>query len=394
MELPSRDNIGSATSAPEVLPDTFSHKYTPVGDSPIKKKIKRKPGRSISPSPAFDQQTIQQRMDNIRRLKASGRTFDIPPDRQSLNSLNEKEALLNEWLALINPNMYFCVTFENDIFTNTDRYYTNGIRFDLVDPGLNRSFLAKLMIPVIKPARNYYGISLVHRMYTPWDPHLDTIIPGDRPFSAYFYFGFYKLSNALGKRYRQQSAFNIGLIGSAAQGEIIQETIHFEDTYGWKYQISNDFILDYYFRSEVGLVKGRSFEIGAWADAHAGTLYDNISIGPYLIAGRYDPGYLDNIAQGTWGISNPDSGKFQCFLFYRFRSTLVGYDATLQGGMFTKSNYTLDPDQIKHFTFEHNVGLVAAYKWASFQAEYYWLSPEYDGCEHHEWGRCSLNFTF
>lgn len=394
VELPLRDEPGSSPSVPEFLPDTFPHKYPPLPDSPAKDKIKIKKGKSLPPPQAFDQQTIQERMENIRQLKTSGKTIDFTSDRQLLYSLNEKGYQLNEWLAFVNPNIYFCINFENDIFTNTDRYYTNGIRFDLIDPGLNRSFLAKLMIPVKKPVRNYYGISLVHRMYTPRDPHLDTIIPGDRPFSAYLYFGFNKLSNALGKRYRQLSAINIGLIGSAAQGEIIQETIHFEETYGWKYQIRNDIILDYYFRSEAGLIKGRSVEIGVWADAHAGTLYDKISIGPYLIAGMYDPGFLDNIAEGTWGISNPDSDKIQCFLFYRFRSTLVGYDATLQGGVFTKSNYTLDSDQVKHFTFEHNAGLVAAYRWVSFQAEYYWLSPEYDGCEHHEWGRCSLNFTF
>ena len=393
-DLSSRDKPVPALPVTEAPADTFSLCDHPLGDSHAGEKKKIKAGRRTTPQQAFDQQTIQQRIDDIRRLKASGRAIDITSGREMLYARNEKESQLNQWLAEVNPNMFFCVEFENDIFTNTDRYYTNGIRFDLIDPGLNRSFLTKLMIPLNKPVRNYYGISFIHRMYTPWDPHLDTIEPGDRPFSAYMYFGFNKLSNVIGKRYRQLSAFNIGLIGSAAQGEIIQETVHFEDTDGWKYQIRNDIILDYYFRSEAGLVKGRSVEIGGWADAHAGTLYDNVSAGPYLLAGIYDPAYLDHIAQGKWGISNPASDKLQCFLFYRFRTTLVGYDATLQGGVFTKSDYTLGPDQINHFTYEHNVGLVAAYKWASFQAEYYWLSPEYEGCDHHQWGQCSLNFTF
>ncbi len=393
-DLPSRDRPASAYPVTEAPADTLSHPNPPLWDSLSRMKTKKKTKKRTAPQQAFDQQTIQQRMDNIRRLKASGRTIDIASGRELMYARNEAESQLNLWLEQVNPNLYLCIDFENDIFTNTDRYYTNGIRFDLIDPALNRSFLTKLMIPLNKPVRNYYGISFIHRMYTPWDPHQDTIVPGDRPFSAYMYFGFNKMSNAIGKRYRQLSAMNIGLIGSAAQGKVIQETVHFEDTDGWKYQIRNDIILDYYFRSEAGLVKGRSVEIGVWADAHAGTLLDNISVGPYLLAGIYDPRYLDQIAQGKWGISNPASDKLQCFLFYRFRGTLVAYDATLQGGVFTRSDYTLGPDQINHLTYEHNVGLVAAYKWASFQAEYYWLSPEYEGCDHHQWGRCSLNFTF
>ena len=393
-EQPSFIKPGQASGASETfLEDTLQeHKLTP--DILTKGHAGKKKKKTASSPPAYDQQTIQQRMETIRRLRASATTPDIASSKQWLNALNMRKDQLNEWLALVNPSTYFCVSFDNDIFTNTDRYYTNGIRFDLIDPGFNRSFLTRLMIPSKGPARNYYGISLVHRMYTPWDPHLDTITPGERPFSSYFYLGFNRVSNTLGKRYRQMSALNIGLIGSAAQGEMLQEAIHITELSGWKYQISNDIILDYLFHSEAALIRRRSIEIGAWANARAGTLYDQISIGPYLITGIYDPTYVDQITEGTWGISNPESDRAQCFVFYRFRTTLVGYDATLQGGIFTRSEYTLSTDQIRHVTFEHNLGLAAAYKWVSFQAEYTRLSPEYDGCESHEWVRCCLTFTF
>jgi hypothetical protein len=172
------------------------------------------------------------------------------------------------------------------------------------------------------------------------------------------------------------------------------EVVHFKEMNGWKYQVKNDVILDYQLRTEAGMIKGRSFEIGALADARAGTLYDKIGIGPYLIAGIYDPRNLDNIALGTWSQTNPASGKVQCFIFYRFISTLVGYDATLQGGVFTENEYALSSGQIKHFTFEHDLGLVVAYRWAAFHAEYFWLSPEYEGCESHQWMRYNLTFTF
>ncbi|MBP6978466.1 MAG: lipid A deacylase LpxR family protein [Bacteroidales bacterium] len=372
---------------------TIPNHHTSGGDTPAKGKIKKKKTKTIEPSQAFSEEKIHERIQTIRRLKSLENELDIGSYRIPPTSRNELEKSLNEGLYLVNPNGYFCIDFDNDIFTNTDRYYTSGIRFDWVNPLLNRSFMTKLMIPLYHPARNYYGLSLVHRMYTPWDPHIDSITRGDRPFSSYLYLGFFKVSNSLGKRYRQQSGFNAGIIGTAALGKQIQEVIHFSEINGWQHQVSNDIILDYHFHTEAGLIKGKSLEIGAFADANAGTLYDRIGIGPYLIAGKYDRISLDQIAEETWGQINPTSGKIQFFLYYRFKTTLVGYDATLQGGMFSENEYTLKADQIKRITFDHCLGLVLSFRQISVLAEYTWLSPEYKGCDPHAWVRCNMTFT-
>ena len=227
MTPPPQGKSGPLSSLSSDTACTDSQKGSFLPDTLTKQPIKKKKKKSTPPPQVFDQETIQQRMEQIRQLKAREKEIDIASYRPLLNGRSALESQLNDWLYLINPNVYFSVDFENDVFTNTDRYYTNGIRFNLIDPGLNRSFLTKLMIPVKKPVKNYYGISLVHRMYTPKDPHLDTITPGERPFSSYVYLGFTKVSNAFNKRYRQLSAINIGLIGSAAQGEILQERLRF-----------------------------------------------------------------------------------------------------------------------------------------------------------------------
>ncbi|HNS16924.1 MAG TPA: lipid A deacylase LpxR family protein [Bacteroidales bacterium] len=384
--------------APACLPAYDTLTTGPVDNTPIhgiltKGKIKKKKKKPLPPPQEFDQETVQDRIETIWRLKSKGYDVDIASGRRLLSTRGDLEKRLNEELLLVNPNIYFCINFENDIFTNTDRYYTNGIRFDWVNPGFNRSLLTHLMIPLHHPARNYYGISLVHRIYTPWDSHIDTVTQGDRPFSSYLYFGFSKVSNALGKRYRQHSAFNLGIIGPAAGGKQIQQTIHYTEINGWDHQVSNDIILDYHVHSEAGLLQGKYFEIGALADANAGTLYDKIGIGPYLTAGNYDPASLDQVTEGTWGQINPTSGKVQYVLYYRFKTTLVGYDATLQGGMFNKSEYALNSSQIKRFTYDHCLGFSLSFRWASVLAEYTWLSPEYKGCDPHSWGRCTMAFT-
>ncbi len=366
--------------------DTFS-------DGHPEKQSKKKKTRSLPAPQPFEPEVIQERIETIRRLKAMENEIDMASYRRSWKTRAGLDKHLNEELHLINPNVYFCINVENDVFTNTDRYYTNGIRFDWINPGLNRSFLTKLMIPLKNPARNYYGIKLVHRMYTPWDSHIDSITQGDRPFSSYLTIGYFKTSNSISKRYRQLSELNLGIIGSAALGKQIQQSIHFTEINGWKHQVSNAIILDYHFHSEAGLIKGKSFEIGALADANAGTLYDRIGIGPFLIAGKYDPVSLDQVADGTWGQINPTSGNVQYFLYYRFMATLVGYDATLQGGVFSESEYTLDASQINHFTYDQCLGLAVSFRRASVLAEYTRLSPEYKGCDSHAWMRINLTFT-
>ncbi|HNS47342.1 MAG TPA: DUF2219 family protein, partial [Bacteroidales bacterium] len=169
--------------APACLPAYDTLTTGPVDNTPIhgiltKGKIKKKKKKPLPPPQEFDQETVQDRIETIWRLKSKGYDVDIASGRRLLSTRGDLEKRLNEELLLVNPNIYFCINFENDIFTNTDRYYTNGIRFDWVNPGFNRSLLTHLMIPLHHPARNYYGISLVHRIYTPWDSHIDTVTQG------------------------------------------------------------------------------------------------------------------------------------------------------------------------------------------------------------------------
>lgn len=363
-----------------------------ASESATSKSRVRSDARKPKKPQAYDQQTIEQRIESVRRLKASEQQLDLPSYDQSLRR-QKKQGRLDDYLFLKNLNTYFTINFDNDIFANRDWYYTNGIRFDFVHPSLGWSGMSKLMVPYRGKSSNYYGLSLVHRMYTPKDPHTGSPQEGDRPFSSYLYLGYFKISNALTNRYRQLSALNLGIIGSAAMAKPIMELIHFAEMPGWDYQVTNDLILDYHFRLEKDIIHGKYFESGGLLDVNAGTLYDKIGIGPYVIAGMYDPATTEWVAEDTWGQTNPTNTSIQAFIYYRFKATLVGYDATLQGGVFRDNDYALSADQINRFTYENRLGISISYRWMAFHAEYYWLSPEYQGCVPHRWMRWNLTFT-
>lgn len=390
--LPSdHQSSGTETDTSRVVSGQSSKKEQSLESAPSKSRIRSdtsKPKRSQ----VFDQQTIEQRIESVRRLKAGKPDLDLPSYDPILRRQRKQERL-DDYFFLQNLNAYFTINFDNDIFANRDWYYTNGVRFDFIHPSLGWSGMSKLMVPYRGKCSNDYGLSLVHRMYTPKDPHIESPQDGDRPFSSYLYLGYFKVSNALTNRYRQLSALNLGVIGSAAMAKPIMELIHFAEMPGWNYQVTNDLILDYHFRLEKDFIHGKYIELGGLLDANAGTLYDKIGVGPYLIAGIYDPGYIEWIAEDTWAQTNPTITDIQAFIYYRFKTSLVGYDATLQGGVFTDNGFTLSADQLKRITFENRLGLSVSYRCMALHAEYYWLSPEYDGCVPHRWMRWNLTFT-
>ena len=97
--------------------------------------------------------------------------------------------LINEVKETTLKLRYLSITFDNDIFDNTDYYYTNGLNILLVSPLAKSSPSAKLLVGIKKADINIYGLTIKHNMYTPTNPETPEIIVGDRPFSAFLTIG-------------------------------------------------------------------------------------------------------------------------------------------------------------------------------------------------------------
>ena len=319
-------------------------------------------------------------------------------------ALPEEDTLLKEKgseneayyaISYISTNSYFGINFDNDIFSNTDYYYTNGIRFELVTPVFASSPFAWAMLPYSKPSMNYHGMIAVQNMYTPINPDTIHVTDGDRPFAAYLYLGHTKNMLSAERHYRQYSELILGLMGPGSLGGFVQGQIHNIEPVGWQNQIQNDLVLNYTALVEMGVFNLPYFDLNVLAEAQAGTLYDNIGTGMKLRMGRLNP-YFSNPGLALPGSAEgKDALNLQIGLLAATKVRFVGYDATLQGGLFNPNNtYTIAAQDVERVVLQASAGIYFAYRQVSFTYEHFYTTPEFRKARHHQWGHINITYCF
>ncbi len=312
-------------------------------------------------------------------------------------TLTELDSIAEAYYAIsfVSTNSYLGINFDNDIFSNTDYYYTNGIRFDLVAPIFASSPFAWPMLPYRKESMNYHGMTIVQNMYTPTNPDTISVIEGDRPFAAYIYFGHHKTTLSKKRRYRQYSEIILGLIGPGSLGGFVQSQIHNIEPVGWENQIQNDLVLNYTAVIEKGIFNPAYFDLNVFADGQIGTLYDNIGAGIRLRAGKLNPYFsMPNLATSK-SIEGKDALNLQYGFLASSRLRVIIYDATLQGGVFNpNNNYTISASDIERLVLQASVGIYFAYKQLGLTYEHFYISPEFENAKNHQWGHLNLTYCF
>lgn len=295
-------------------------------------------------------------------------------------------------------NRYFSFNYDNDFFSATDRYYTQGVYLELIAPFIKRSPLSRLLIPLNKRSQNYYGLMARQDCFTPGSIRYDTLNYLDRPYAATMYLSHFLISIDELKRRRFTTKLDLGIIGPCAVCEEEQKGIHRAlvniQPLGWENQLSTDYIVNYTLGLEQGLFTSRYFEAMASGDLRAGTIYDDISLG-IMIRGGFMAGYFKQL-----GIiknapdSYRDKNKFQLYGFAKAKTRFVGYNATIQGGLFDKDIHSLPASSINRYVLQGTYGIVIAYK--RFSAEYTKIiqTPEFVRGRDHGWGHCNLTFCF
>jgi len=294
-------------------------------------------------------------------------------------------------LPKTDPYRYFSIGFDNDVFFSMDYYYTNGIQFQYFHPGMEKSLPYGLTIPYRRPSLNYFGMRLVQNMYTPTRLDVNYILENDRPFASYLYLGYEKITFDPNRKLKINSGLDIGMLGPTSLGGLIQTTLHSTEPTGWVNQIGNDVVLSYTAGIEKGVVETDFLTLTMKGTAIAGTLYDNLQLDASVLAGRYEPYF-----QGM-GLHCGSDRTYRHNIQYAFRArakgTLVGYDATLQGGLFNKDNpYSLDAGDILRFTFNAEAGFFFRYRWFELEAGVFYLTPEFKSGRDHKWVHLSATF--
>jgi lipid A 3-O-deacylase len=290
-------------------------------------------------------------------------------------------------------NRYFSFNYDNDFFTATDRYYTQGVYLDLILPIFSRSPIAKILIKSGKNSQNYFGLTARQDCFTPGSIRYDTLNYLDRPYAATMYLSQYLISIHTEKKRRINSKLDLGIIGPCAVCEEEQKGIHRAlvniQPLGWENQLSTDYIVNYSLGLEQGLFTSKYFEAIALGDLRAGTIYDDASVG-LMLRGGFMAGYFKQLGV----IKNATKNKFQLYAFAKGKTKFVGYNATIEGGLFSKDIHQLPPSSINRYVLQGTYGIVFAYK--RFSAEYtkVFESPEFLKGRYHGYGRCALTFCF
>lgn len=289
----------------------------------------------------------------------------------------------------LKSDAYFRFNYENDYFASSDKNYTQGYNFELVAPFLKKNPANKLFY-IPKNTENKHGLSIEHIGFTPSNYKSPDIQLGDRPFASAIMLKSFVISTNIEKKYRGYSSFSLGIIGPGAFGKEMQVAIH-EATgnaipQGWSNQIKNDIVLNYEIGLEKQLFRFKNiFSLQSDTNLKLGTLFTNASLGLNATIGIINSPFS----------SSTNKHKFQLYFYSQPVITIVGYDATLQGGLFNKkSPYTLSSSSLKRFTVQHNYGIVLKTRTLYFEYSSSAITREFDSGSSAKWGGIKIGFIF
>jgi len=317
------------------------------------------------------------------------------------------------------------VHFENDLFADSDQQYTNGIKLTLVSSNLTSDFRdrrelpgwARRLIPYIpfirdKGAARTLAFSLGQNIYTPQDTAARSLIPTDRPYAGWLYFGTtFQTRDA-----DRQDTFDaqLGLIGPYSFAEQTQDLVHrardLAVARGWDNQL----------RTEPGIVlayervlrwrlggepRGLSADLLPRFGGAVGNIATYAGIGAQLRAGWNLPpdfGYSVIRPGGTTAVDSlrdPDADDptlarprgFSVYLFAGGGGRAVLRDIFLNGNTFRDSH---DVDH-EPFVGDLLAGVTVGYGGLKLSLANVLRTREFRGQPHdHRFGSLTLSYAF
>lgn len=322
---------------------------------------------------------------------------DISLRNAALNSTENPTVLVQESFSAIpqpkeKSKWGLRIIFDNDIWNNTDYYYTNGVNIELITQLAKSSPINKILLGAKKADIEINGFSIRQNMYTPTNPDVSEILNNDRPFAAFLTIGHFRQTYDLKKKIHFNSRLEAGVLGPASLGGTIQSGLHEEEPVGWQNQIQNSFVLNYYTQFEKGLLQLPNFELNATAQASIGTLFNQLGAGFYARFGRFFPFY-----RGPFKLAGTADKKspLQIWFFASGNANITAYDATLQGGLFKSENpYTIQNYELKKLVFQASAGIAVYSGKLGLELENFFLTPEFSEGKNFGWGRIKLIASF
>lgn len=248
---------------------------------------------------------------------------------------------------------------ENDRWSGTDRYYTNGIKLGggaRADRLIERIFQAPAeeVLERIsdRPAPVHVGLFLGQNLYTPRDITRTQPQPLDRPWAAWLYIGGVA-QRVLGDRLRTVEV-DVGMVGPAALGKLVQTEWHglvgAARPRGWHNQLRNEpgLLVAYLEKWRFGPATG--LQVVPHVGITLGNVMTLARAGGIVRAGSNMTGFgPDTIEPGgamlqrTRRTDQPQgAGNREWYVFAGFDARAVGYNIFLDGNLLRAGGPSVD----------------------------------------------------
>ena len=280
----------------------------------------------------------------------------------------------------------FSFFYANDVTGQTDQYYTNGVRFDLIMPIFAKSPFSLNWLPWKNRSDAYHTLNFQYDVFT---PNLHSELYTDRPFASLMMLGS-KHQYIMANNMMLTSEFKMGIIGQATGARKLQNGLHkimpgADSVVGWETQIRNDIALNYMFSIDKQVHRSSYAEIILGGSAYLGSPYTKLETRVLLRTG---------IMEDYFNLLNTNSGSdWQAYIYGDFKMAYVAYNATLLGGPLNPNNpYVLT--EIEPFVLDFHFGVGLTYENYSLTLGQHLLTPEFYGADSYTWGELNFMITF
>lgn len=283
---------------------------------------------------------------------------------------------------------------DNDAYLGygQDRYYTNGLFI-----GYRHALKKEKLNPKI--ANKIWEAEGGQYMYNANTGAVRDISSVDRPFAAYL-FGAAKLSWFLKNEQNFEVGINVGTIGQNALGketqELLHETVGFYQINGWQYQVNNEVGINTSFGySRLLMRKQSDNDFSLQSYLNLGNTFSGAGVGILFRAGQINK-FFSSVSNNS-RISNSITDTIPAKEFFFFTKPMlnyVAYDATVEGGLFTKDKGPVTYDA-KHFQYSQEFGVNYAVKrWTLNFSVIFKSKDTKSQLKAHQYGSAAIYYRF
>lgn len=281
------------------------------------------------------------------------------------------------------------ILFENDVFFNTDRDYTNGVLIGYtLAAGDTPGWLSDAihMLPRFKDRTLHLSAELGQNIYTPTDLTLVNPPLSERPYAGFLYAGLGVIADDA--QDHDQLQFQLGVVGPDSLAEATQKLVHstfgFQKPMGWATQLANEPALEITYehsrdfnpwRGDGGL----SADFTPHAGGGIGNVYDYVNAGAMARVGfnmpeDYGPVRIDPSLPGSSYFGVPSGGaRWTLYAFGGVDGRVMGHNIFLDGNSFQHSRSVAKNVLVGDAQF----GITFAYDWFKLSLTHVFRTKEY-----------------